>query len=64
VTAAVTNTSYAAFGSKNNAVTANNRNTTPPIKVTEKEIEKSHLTLNKDEKMRFEHKNWGLRDRN
>jgi len=25
------------LGSKNNAVTANNRNTTPPIKVTEKE---------------------------
>jgi len=28
---------HSALGSKNNAVTANNRNTTPPIKVTEKE---------------------------
>jgi hypothetical protein len=27
---------HSALGSKNNAVTANNRNTTPPIKVTEK----------------------------
>jgi hypothetical protein len=64
VTAAITNTSYSAFGSKNNAVTANNRNTTPPIRVTEKEIEKLHLTLNKDKKMRCEHKNWGLKENN
>lgn len=28
---------HSALGSKNNAVIANNRNTTPPIKVTEKE---------------------------
>jgi hypothetical protein len=50
VITAKTNTFYAAFGSKNNAVIANNRNTTPPIRVTEKEIEKTYLTLNKDTK--------------
>jgi len=34
------------LGSKNNAVTANNKNTTPPIKVTEKERKNTYLMLN------------------
>lgn len=46
----MTSTFYFSFGSKNNAVIANNRNITPPIKVTEKETEKTHLTLNTDTK--------------
>jgi hypothetical protein len=64
VIAAIINTFYSAFGSKNNAVIANNRNTTPPIRVTEKEIEKSHLTLYNDKKTSCRHKNLGLRERN
>jgi hypothetical protein len=48
VIAAMTKTFHFSFGSKNNAVIANNRNTTPPIKVTEKEKKKTHLTLNTD----------------
>jgi hypothetical protein len=41
------------LGSKNNAVIANNRNTTPPIKVTEKErkyifnVKLTHLAYNR-----------------
>jgi hypothetical protein len=44
-TVAARSTLYSAFGSKNNAVRANNRNTSPPINVTEKEREKIELML-------------------
>ena len=43
---------HSALGSKNNAVIENNRNTTPPIKVTEKErkyilnVKLTHLAHN------------------